>query len=93
MTTYFFQWPLKSQGSGQRRIRGSGSERNIYESKTLAFCYKTFFFYFVSLAPVLMVLLANQNRKVGESSSPEDETAGEVGAQDAEIGQQEHASE
>ncbi len=40
-----------------------------------------------------MVLLANQNRKVGESSSPEDESAGEVGAQDAEVGQQKHASE
>ncbi len=40
-----------------------------------------------------MVRLANQNRKVGESSSPEDESAGEVGAQDAEVGQQKHASE
>ncbi len=40
-----------------------------------------------------MVLLANQNRKVGQSSSPEDESAGEVGAQDAEVGQQEHAGE
>jgi hypothetical protein len=40
-----------------------------------------------------MVLLANQNRKVGQSPSPEDESAGEVGAQDAEVGQKEHARE
>jgi hypothetical protein len=40
-----------------------------------------------------MVLLANQYRKVGQSSSPEDESAGEVGAQDAEVGQHEHAGE
>jgi len=40
-----------------------------------------------------VVRLANQNRKVGESSSPEDESASEVGAQDAEVGQQKHASE
>jgi hypothetical protein len=40
-----------------------------------------------------VVLFANQNRKVGQSSSPEDESAGEVGAQDAEVSQQKHASE